>query len=161
VHEVKMGKSAGAGVLRALREGRKVALLLDQNARRDEGVFVPFFSLPACTRVAPAVIAMKRSLPVLPVFIHRQPDGCHHVVRIQPPLEIEPPGVDPEAALDRNVARMTRVIEATIREAPEQWLWPHRRWRTRPLPADGAAAAPSLYPSRHGPLRRLRHAMLH
>jgi KDO2-lipid IV(A) lauroyltransferase len=160
VDEVRMGKSAGAGVLRALREGRKVALLLDQNARRDEGVFVPFFSLPACTRLAPAVIAMKRSVPVLPVFVHRQPDGRHHVVRMQPALDIEPPGADPEAALGRNVARMTRVIESTIREAPEQWLWPHRRWRTRPLPPDGATAAPSIYPSRRRPLRRLRRAIL-
>lgn len=134
VEELRMGRSV-LGVLRALRAGRKVGVLLDQNAHRDEGVFVPFFGRDACTRSGPATIAMRWGFPVVPVFIRRQPDGLGHVVRFLPPLELE--GVAGEAdeggqAVHANVSLMTRVIEDAIRQAPEQWLWLHRRWRTRP-----------------------------
>jgi len=134
VEELRMGRSV-LGVLRALRAGRKVGVLLDQNAHRDEGVFVPFFGRAACTRSGPAMIAMRWGFPVVPVFITRLPDGSGHVIRFLPPLELESlerDGDQDEQAVLANVARMTRVIEDAIRHAPEQWLWLHRRWRTRP-----------------------------
>ncbi len=162
VEELKMGRSV-LGVLRALRAGRKVALLLDQNAHRDEGIFAPFFSESACTRVGPAMIAMRWGYPVVPVFISRQEGGARHVVRVRPALEIEgrisePGESEDAAALARNVARMNHAIEAVIREHPEQWLWLHRRWRTRPEGAgEGEAAERGLYPRRRGIGRRVRH----
>lgn len=132
--ELVVGRAA-LGVLRALRRGQIVALLLDQNAHPSEGVFAPFFSELASTRAAPAAMAMKRGFSVLPVFSFREGESERHVVRIYPPLEIESGSGDQtedRAALVRNVTRMNRAIESAIREAPDQWMWPHRRWKTRP-----------------------------
>ncbi|UCE86287.1 MAG: lysophospholipid acyltransferase family protein [Deltaproteobacteria bacterium] len=133
--EVLRRKSAARAALRALRKGRLLALPLDQNARRREGIFVPFFGRTASTRDAPARLAMRFECPVVPVFMYRLEDGEHHVVRIGREIEIEPPGDEAEAAVRRNVCRMNRTIESAILEAPEQWLWIHRRWKTQPRPA--------------------------
>jgi KDO2-lipid IV(A) lauroyltransferase len=129
--------SAARAALRALRDGKVVAMPLDQNASRREGVFVPFFGRPACTRDGPARIAMKTGAPVVPVFIERIGESMRHRVRVCPPLELVPEGDDPQAALVENVARMTGAIEVAIRRAPDQWIWTHRRWKTRPKPAQG------------------------
>ena len=127
--------SAARAALRALRDGKVVAMPLDQNASRREGVFVPFFGRPACTRDGPARIAMKTGAPVVPVFIERIGESMRHRVCVYRPLELVPEGDDPQAALVENVARMTGAIEAAIRRAPDQWIWTHRRWKTKPKPA--------------------------
>lgn len=132
--EVLRRKSAARAALRVLRKGRLLALPLDQNARRREGIFVPFFGRTASTRHGPARLAMRLEAPVVPVFMYRIDDGEHHVVRIGPEIEMEPPGDDLEAAVRRNVCRMNRAIEDAIREAPDQWIWVHRRWKTQPTP---------------------------
>jgi KDO2-lipid IV(A) lauroyltransferase len=160
LEEIRMGPGAAAGLLSALRRGRKCILLLDQNARADEGVFVPFFSRLACTRSAPALVAMRRHAPVLPAFGHRIGAGPAHVVRIGPAIPIEPGTGDPRdpveiAAQRENVARMTAAIEQAIRRAPEHWLWSHRRWRTRP--EEPASEQPPVYPERNGLARSARH----
>jgi KDO2-lipid IV(A) lauroyltransferase len=147
LEQLRIGRS-GISVLRALRAGRKVVVLLDQNARREEGIFVPFFSRPACTRVGPALIAMRGGYPVLPVFAYRIGAGAGHRVRVEAPLVMAP------TDLAANVARMTEAVERAIRESPEQWLWLHRRWRTRP--AESGDEEP-IYASRRGLLRRIRH----
>ncbi len=72
---------------------------------------------------------------------------------VWPPLELEPEGQAPDKALAINVERMNAAIEAAIREAPEQWIWTHRRFKTRPRGAE------AIYPPRRGWLRRLRHAL--
>jgi Kdo2-lipid IVA lauroyltransferase/acyltransferase len=113
-------------VLQALRRGRMVGILLDQNATRAEGVFVPFFGIPASTSKGLAVLALRTGAPVVPVFLRREPDG-HHCMDVSPPL-VPPPDGDTEAY----TATFNRAIEAAIRRAPEQWLWMHARWRTRP-----------------------------
>ncbi|HET8578356.1 MAG TPA: lysophospholipid acyltransferase family protein [Methylomirabilota bacterium] len=119
-------------VLDALRRQRMVGVLLDQNAARSEGVFVPFFGVPASTSKALAVVALRAGAPVAPVFIRRDASG-HHTVHIEPAL---PPPADRNATA--YTAAFTRAIEAAIRRAPEQWFWMHARWRTRPR-ADAAA----------------------
>jgi KDO2-lipid IV(A) lauroyltransferase len=134
--------SAARAALRGLRDGKVVAMTLDQNAPRREGVFVPFFGRPACTRDGPARIAMRTGAPVIPVFIERIGEGARHRVRVHPPLDLVPEGADPQGALVENVARMTATIEAAIRRNPDQWIWTHRRWRTRPLEEKRARAAP-------------------
>jgi KDO2-lipid IV(A) lauroyltransferase len=141
--------SAARGVLRALRERRVVAMTLDQDTPRREGVFVPFFSRLACTRDAPARIAMRTGAPVLPVFVFRRGESHRHHMRCLPALTLEPAGSDAEGAVRENVRRMTRVIEDAIREAPDQWAWTHRRWRTQP------PGEPRPYPL-GGRLRALR-----
>lgn len=117
-------------VLTALAGGRLVAILLDQNASRREGVFVPFFGRLASTSRAMAVLARRTGAPVLPIFTRREADGRHRVI-IHPPLPPLPMNAGEAAVVDLT-ARCTAAIEAAIREAPEQWLWIHARWRTRP-----------------------------
>jgi KDO2-lipid IV(A) lauroyltransferase len=117
-------------LLRALARGTVVGFMVDQNATRAESVFVPFFGKPASTSRAMAVLALRTGTPIVPLFTRRERGGAHRVV-YQPP--IEPSSVlatgDPIAALTR---RCAETIEIAIREAPEQWLWIHDRWRTRP-----------------------------
>jgi KDO2-lipid IV(A) lauroyltransferase len=117
-------------VLAALRSGRLVGILLDQNAARDEAVFVPFFGILASTSRSMAVLALRTGSPVVPVFIHREPGGRHRVT-IEPPLPM-PADTDREAAVRELTALCAERVEAAIRRAPEQWLWMHDRWRTRP-----------------------------
>jgi Kdo2-lipid IVA lauroyltransferase/acyltransferase len=116
-------------VLGALARGCMVGLLLDQNAARQEGVFVPFFGRPASTSRAMAVLSLRTGTPVVPIFTRREADGRHRVV-IHPPLEM-PANAGPEAVVQLT-ARCTAAIEAAVRETPDQWLWIHSRWRTRP-----------------------------
>lgn len=138
VEQIKLGR-AGLPVLRALEAGRHVLVLLDQNARREAGVFVPFFGEMACTRSGPVALAALRGHPIVTAFIHREADGRTHRVEIQPALPLEPGAAEDEEVLRRNVARVTAAIEEAIRAWPGQWTWTHRRWRTRPPPADGGA----------------------
>ena len=117
-------------VLEALRRGRMVGILMDQNAARREGVFVKFFGHPASTSRSIALLAVRTGAPVVPIFARRA-GGTRHTVVIRPALA--PPLVnDSEAAVVELTARCTAEIEAVIREVPEQWLWSHDRWRTRP-----------------------------
>ena len=117
-------------VLEALRRGRMIGILMDQNAARRESVFVDFFGRPASTSRSIALLALRTRTPVIPVFTRRDPDGCHTVF-VHPPLP-EPAANGSEAAVVELTARCTLAIERAIREAPEQWLWSHDRWRTRP-----------------------------
>jgi KDO2-lipid IV(A) lauroyltransferase len=156
LEELTKGRSAAAGMLRAIRDGRKVVVLMDQNAHREEGVFVPFFSRLACTRSAPVLIAMKRGVPILPVFPFRKGTSHLHEARALPPLVFEG-DADDEVCLTQNVAKMTRVIEGAIRDAPDHWLWAHRRWRTRPRQSDDAADLLPQYSGQPRLMRKLRH----
>jgi KDO2-lipid IV(A) lauroyltransferase len=113
-------------VLQALRQGRMVGILLDQNAARSEGVFVPFFGVPASTSKGLALIALRTRAPVVPVFIRRLGAGRH---RVEVGAALPPPADDDVVAY---TAAFNRAIEAAIRQAPEQWFWMHNRWRTRP-----------------------------
>ena len=130
-----------------------VALLMDQNANREEGVFAPFFSHLASTRSGPVQLAMTRGTPLVPVFFFRVGKSGDHVARIRAPLILESAQEDPDKALVRNVERINATIEAAIREAPEQWIWSHRRFKTQP------PGVQPIYPSRRSPLRVLRHRL--
>lgn len=119
-------------LLRTLRGGGSLCLLIDQDTRVD-GVWVPFFGRPAYTPVGAAEMALRHDAVVLPCFDRRLADGSH-IVEIHPPLDL--PG-DPVAA----TAMMTRAIEEQIRRVPEQWVWMHRRWRRQPRPTDACSPA--------------------
>jgi len=150
---VKLGEAA-LGVFKAIRRGRYLGLLVDQNARVDEGVFAPFFGLEACTRSGPVQIAMRSGVPILPLFMFREGTSLRHTVKVYPPIPMESGEEDPEGALVRNVTKMNAAIERAIREVPEQWLWSHRRWKTRP-PEDPTP----IYPRRNSWLHRLRRRL--
>jgi Kdo2-lipid IVA lauroyltransferase/acyltransferase len=124
--ELIVKRQAVREVLTALRRQRMVGILLDQNATRAEGVFVPFFGIPASTSKGLAVLALRTGAPVVPVFLRREPDG-RHCMDVGPPLA--PP---PDGDIEAYTATFNLAIEAAIRRAPEQWLWMHARWRTRP-----------------------------
>lgn len=146
--QIPMGR-AGIPVVRALKAGRKVVVLLDQDARREEGVFVSFFGRSASTRYGPIVLAALRGAPIVPVFVRRARDGRTHRLRIQPALQLEPGASDDEEVLRRNVQRVTAVIEKEIRACPGQWIWTHRRWRTQPTVPDRNGADRSAMADRN------------
>lgn len=110
----------------ALRRGRLIGVLLDQNASRREGVFAPFFGMPASTSKGLALVALRTGAPVVSAFIRRTPDA-RHVVEFGP--LIPPPADGDPVAFTR---AFNAVVEAAVRRAPEQWFWVHRRWKTRP-----------------------------
>ena len=132
---------AARGALAALRDGRFLAMPYDQNCDRDEGVFVPFFGRLACTRSAPARVALRTRSAVLPVFLFREADGVHHVARVYPAVLLPESGGDRRGDAAVLAGRMTAAVEAAIREAPAEWSWVHRRWRTQP------PGEPRPYPS--------------
>lgn len=123
-------RRAASQLLRALRGGQALALLIDQDLKT-RGVWVPFFDRLAHTPTAAADIARRLDAVVLPTFSERLADGSHRVT-FHAPLEL------PEDATAAT-ALMTQAIEMQIRRRPEQWVWFHRRWRRRP-PQDSAHA---------------------
>ena len=122
--------------LRALRAGQFVGFMLDQNRPAPHGVFVPFFGRPASTTNGLAILAAQTSAPTLPVFLHRSPDGRHHLLALPP---IPPPADRSPETLLAFTARCTAIIEEQIRLHPSQWLWFHKRWKTQPPPPDAPA----------------------
>lgn len=127
---VPRGPAAGRQLARALGRNQVVGLLIDQDIRDIPGVFVPFFGHPAWTPSGLATLAIRMRCPVVPGFIYRLPDGSHKAL-IHPPVMIPEEGSleDRVQLLTKNI---TEMIEEQVRSHPEQWVWMHRRWRTRP-----------------------------
>lgn len=128
---VKKSRAAGE-VLKALHDKQLLVLPFDQNSTRGLGVFVPFFGLPASTNSGIARIALRADAPVVPVFIVRDGHRARHTVHVLPILEVERTGGDFQADVVHNTERFSRVFEEMVRRHPEQWLWVHKRWKTRP-----------------------------
>jgi KDO2-lipid IV(A) lauroyltransferase len=125
-------------VLRTLKAGGVVGILADLNATREEGVFVDFFGIPASTTAGVATLALRTGAVVLPGYIIWDEAARIHRLHFEPPLETIETGNQKEDVIV-NTARYTRALEEIIRRHPEQWLWIHRRWRTRP------PGAPEIY----------------
>lgn len=123
--------------LAALKKGEVIGFILDQNMTRDEGIFVKFFGRPACTSPGLAYLAAQSGAPVIPIFMTREPEETL-CVRIHAPLA--PPPDRRPASIQEATQRYTRVIEDAIRARPDQWIWMHRRWRTKPLEGEWPAA---------------------
>lgn len=127
---VHRGTNAGRRLFTALKKNRVVGLLIDQDIRDIPGVFVPFFGREAWTPSGAASLALGAKCPVVPAFVHRRADG-RHLVEIGPPLPIPAEGSS-EERVEGLTAAATAAIESQLRAHPEQWVWMHRRWRTRP-----------------------------
>ena len=123
-------------ILRLLRAGKVVGILLDQNMAWQEGVFVDFFGEQACTNTGVALLALKTGAAVLPVFNIREKDGRYRVI-IEPELPLIRTG-NKDSDVVQNTQLFTRVIERYIRGYPDHWLWIHQRWKTRPWQAKPA-----------------------
>jgi len=121
-------------VIKALKDGLPFYYLPDQDHGRLNAVFVPFFGIPAATVSAVPRLAKLAGAQVVPVITRQLPWGRGYAVRFYPPWDNYPSG-----DLEADVARMNAFIEARIREMPPQYLWLHRRFKTRP------AGEPSLY----------------
>ncbi|MEM8931721.1 MAG: lysophospholipid acyltransferase family protein [Acidobacteriota bacterium] len=121
-------RSSSRQMLRTLRSGGVLCLLIDQDIRTD-GVWVPFFGRLAHTPTAAADIALRLGASVVPCFAERLDSGRHRVT-FHPALDL--PAADAPDATREATALMTAAIEAQIRRCPEQWVWMHRRWRRRP-----------------------------
>jgi KDO2-lipid IV(A) lauroyltransferase len=119
------------GLIAAMRSGDTVGILMDTNMTPPQGVFVPFFGIPACTASGLARVALKTGAAVLPGFLLWEDSEQQYVLRFYPELALASTG-DPEADTLDNTARLTAVLEDAIRQYPSQWLWMHRRWKTRP-----------------------------
>jgi len=130
---VLRGHGAGQRLVRALRGGSVLGILIDQDIDTP-GAFVPFFGRPAWTPTGAAVLAVRTGRPLVPGYSRRAEDGTFRLV-FEPPI-VPTVGADPEEEAARLTARLTARIEAWIREAPAQWVWMHRRWRRRPGPDD-------------------------
>ena len=117
-------------ILRRLGQGHLIGILPDQDIPKLNGVFVEFLGTPAYTPTGLVSISLKTGVPIVPVFIARKTDGTHRVT-IHPPLELIRTGRK-EWDILRNTMRYTAVIESEVRKHPEQWMWFHNRWRTRP-----------------------------
>ncbi|HEX9860897.1 MAG TPA: lysophospholipid acyltransferase family protein [Nitrospirota bacterium] len=123
-------------MLRTLREGRSVGVLLDQNVTASEGVFVDFFGRPSCTNKGMALIAARTNAPVIPMFTHRIAPGKNEIIYMDE-IPLADTG-DKEADMVANTQNYTRAIEDFIRKYPDQWFWMHRRWKSRPEDAVNA-----------------------
>ena len=119
------------GLIGAVRAGRSVGVLMDTNMTPPQGVFVPFFGREACTASGVARVAARTGAAVLPGFLLWHENEHRYVLHFYPEIELQGTG-DAEADASENTARCTAAIERVIRAYPEQWLWVHRRWKTRP-----------------------------
>lgn len=119
------------GLIGAMRRGETVGILMDTNMTPPQGVFVPYFGHQACTGSGLARIAQKTGAAVLPGFLLWEPKEQRYVLHFGKEIELAATG-DEEADAVTNTARFTAAVEQYVRHAPSQWLWIHRRWKTRP-----------------------------
>jgi KDO2-lipid IV(A) lauroyltransferase len=118
-------KDAARLILRGLKKNEAVGILIDQNVSLDEGVFIDFFGVPACAGTAFARIAAHSGAAVIPGFAVWNESESRYVLKFYPLVEIS-------GDVMEDTRRIHAVIEEVIREYPDQWLWLHRRWKTRP-----------------------------
>jgi Kdo2-lipid IVA lauroyltransferase/acyltransferase len=119
------------GLLAAMRAGEVVGILMDTNMTPPQGIFVDFFGIPACTASGLARIALKTDAAVVPTFTIWDSQRKKYRLRFDPAIELVRTE-DLEADIQANTQKFTSIIEDYVRRYPEQWLWVHRRWKTRP-----------------------------
>lgn len=119
------------GLLAAMKAGETVGILMDPNMTPPQGVFVNFFGIPACTASGLARIALRTDAAVVPGFTIWDDTLGKYRLRFDPAVDLIRTG-DLEADIVANTQMFTKVIEDYVRKYPDQWLWVHRRWKTRP-----------------------------
>jgi KDO2-lipid IV(A) lauroyltransferase len=120
------------GLLAAMKASETVGILMDTNMTPPQGVFVDFFGIPACTASGLARIALRTDAAVVPGFTVWDPVLRKYRLRFEPAVKLIRTQ-DEERDVVANTALFTKVIEDHVRRYPDQWLWVHRRWKTRPL----------------------------
>jgi KDO2-lipid IV(A) lauroyltransferase len=125
----------------SVQAGETLAIFIDQNMLPKRAIFVPFFGKLAATTPAPAVVAERTGAPVFMCQIVRLPDGKYRTL-IEGPFHFERKSEDRDEDVRAFTAMLNDVFEKMVRAYPEQWLWLHRRWKTRPPQETAAAPAP-------------------
>ena len=119
------------GLLAAMKAGEVVGILMDTNMTPPQGIFVDFFGIPACTASGLARIALRTDAAVVPTFTIWDQQLGKYRLRFDPAVELARTG-ELESDIHANTQKFTSMIEDYVRKYPEQWLWVHRRWKTRP-----------------------------
>ncbi len=135
-------KGALLVLMRTLKRGGNLALVVDQDARK-EGIFIPFFGRLCSTYDSAAALALRTRRPIISGFLVRHPEGGF-TGRLDPPIPMEDLTRDDSENRRILTTRMNERIEAAIRRNPEQWIWNYRRWKTRPpgeVPAEPVPGA--------------------
>lgn len=118
-------------MLKAINRGGRVGILIDQRARKGEGIWVPFFGAPAYTTPILARMALRTGAAVVPIHGYPLPGGRYRV-ELQPaiwPNDVTDAGLEGDEAVTELTRRYLAVAEAEIRKHPDQWLWMHERWK--------------------------------
>jgi KDO2-lipid IV(A) lauroyltransferase len=118
-------KEYARSILKALAANRAVGILVDQNSAADAGVFVDFFGVKACAGTGFVKLAARSGAAVIPGFAVWEEAEKRYVLRFRPPVPMTG-----DAARDTQLVQSE--LERAIRQYPDQWLWIHRRWKTRP-----------------------------
>lgn len=130
--------SAARSMLKMLRSKGVLGLLPDLNALDAEAIFVDFFGVPAATNFIMAKLALRTNSPIIPIFAPWSEEKQKYLLDIGTPISIEPTG-DEDRDVRELTAKLSKHIEDVIRRYPGQWLWIHKRWKTRPK------GEPSIY----------------
>jgi KDO2-lipid IV(A) lauroyltransferase len=139
-------------VLKQLKRGKDIGLLIDVNTLESEGVFCDFFGIPACSTTGLAVFALRSDAPVVPGFLIWNEKLKKHVLEFAPEIPLIRTG-DFKEEVAINTARFTRAIEECVRRHPEQWLWIHKRWRTRPVNEPDLYDLKTAVPANHSSIK--------
>jgi len=118
-------------MLKILKDSGTIGILADQNTMPEEGVFVDFFGKLACTTTGLARVALHTGAAVVPGYAYWDETIHKYRLRFEPPVELIRTG-DTEHDVFENTQRFAKVIEGIIRKHPDQWVWVHKRWKTRP-----------------------------
>ena len=118
-------KDAARGVLRALRAGEAVGILIDQNVTLEEGTFIDFFGIKTCAGTHFSAFSRHSGAAVVPGFALWSETEQKYVLRFYPEVPMT-------GDVQADTQRVHAVLESVIRQYPDQWLWIHRRWKTRP-----------------------------
>jgi KDO2-lipid IV(A) lauroyltransferase len=125
-------RDSARGILKALAANQAVGVLIDQNASLDGSVFVDFFGMPAAAATGFAKLAEHSGAAVIPGFALWCETEKRYILRFYPPVPMT-------GDTARDTQALQSVLESVIRAHPDQWLWIHRRWKTRP------PGAPPIY----------------
>ena len=123
-------KDSARHILKELKAGRTVGVLMDHNVNAAEGIFVDFFGIPAATSTGVALLALRTGAPVLTGYLTPL-NGGRYTFKFLPPIDMERTG-DTVEDLRINTKRLNEILESVISEQPESWLWGHKRWKNRP-----------------------------
>jgi KDO2-lipid IV(A) lauroyltransferase len=138
--------AAARSALKLLKQGGTLGVLADLNTQEREGVFVPFFGHLACTTAGVATLALRTDATVIPVCAPWDERHRKFVFRGGPVIELVRTG-DDRCDVEVNTANFTAAIERHVRQFPDQWLWIHKRWKTRPKGSPDLYARPTQLPT--------------